>query len=109
MMENIKVPEKYKGHFKYESDGFWLYKGCILPGVSNLFFGGFACAIFMLLSFNVQAVWLCEVLRGKVKLPNWRGMNDEIDARKTLMHESAAMLPNSWIAGHLHSTLQFVE
>jgi hypothetical protein len=53
LMEDIKVSEQHRGKFKFESDGFWLYKGCILPGVSNLYFSGFATAIFMLLVFNI--------------------------------------------------------
>lgn len=93
--------------FTVEKDGFWLYRGCIQPGATNLFFAGHALAIFMLSAYNIHAVWLTEVLRGKVELPSHKEMQEERDARREL-HRRQMSIP-TFVSAHLNSTIPLID
>lgn len=68
--------------FKPDEDGLWLYRNTILPGVKNFAVVGIVNTYCNPLYTNVQAVWLAEVLRGKVRLPADLEMSQDVDRRK---------------------------
>ena len=55
--------------FPVEDDGIWLYRNTIHPKYKNLAFLGMIHTNFNLLYMDIQAVWLTEVLRGRVRIP----------------------------------------
>ena len=66
----------------------WRYRGIILPGVRNYaVIGNVATTRTMVLS-NLQAVWLAEMLRGKVRLPSDEEMKRDIEKRKEYMKKT---------------------
>ena len=93
--------------FNVEKDGFWLYRGAIQPGATNIYFAGHAVAIFMLSVYNVQAIWFSEILRGKVKLPSTKEMQEEIEWRKDLARRKMAV--PSFVSGHLFSSIPMID
>lgn len=65
--------------FSMDNFGFekkWLYKNTILPEVKNLAFLGLSRLASSPLYANLQAFWLCEVLRGAFSLPSVTDMNE---------------------------------
>ena len=67
-------------HFGLEdSDGdIFLYRYILKPGIKNIAAIGWLETFFNPLIYNIQAVWLAEVLRGKVKLPSVKEMEIDI-------------------------------
>jgi len=63
-------------------DGFYLYRHIVNPNVPTLFFVGRAATITCILTFNLQACWLANVLSGKVQLPSAEGMRQNIEEMK---------------------------
>ena len=61
----------------------------------------------MLVTYNVQAVWLTEILRGKVKLPSIKDMQDDTDERKSILRKRMAI--PTFVSAHLQSTIPFVD
>ena len=98
---------KSNHNFNVEKDGLWLFRGSIEPGVTNIFFAGHSVAIWMLLTFNVQAIWLTEILRGKVKLPSNKEMEEETIERKTIMRKRMPI--PTFVSAHLVSTIPYVD
>jgi len=67
---------------KAEEDGLWMYRNTLLPGVKNFAVVGIINTYCNPLYTNIQAVWLAEVLRGRVRLPGDFAMNEDIIRRK---------------------------
>ena len=65
-----------------EKDGLWLYRNTILPKVKNLAVVGIINTYCNPLYTNIQAVWLSEVLRGRVRLPGEFKMIEDVKERK---------------------------
>lgn len=65
-----------------EKDGMWMYRNTILPNVKNLAVVGIINTYCNPLYTNIQAIWLAEVLRGRVRLPGEYKMTEDIKERK---------------------------
>lgn len=64
------------------STDLWMYRNALLPGVKNFAIMGLINTYCNPMYTNLQAVWLNDVLRGRVKLPSNGMMKDDIDKRK---------------------------
>ena len=60
----------------------WRYRNVISPGLKNCAVIGIVNTYCNTLQTNLQAVWLAEVLRGKIKLPSLSEMKKDIEDRK---------------------------
>lgn len=67
---------------KPEEDGLWMYRNTIIPGLKNFAVVGIINTYCNPLYTNIQAIWLSEVLRGRVRLPGDFAMNEDIIKRK---------------------------
>lgn len=67
---------------KAEQDGLWMYRNTLIPGMKNFAIVGIINTYCNPLYTNIQAVWLSEVLRGRVRLPGDFAMNEDIINRK---------------------------
>lgn len=65
-----------------EEDGLWLYRNILVPGKKNLAVIGIVNTYCNPLYTNMQAVWLAEVLRGRVCLPSEIKMHEDVNERK---------------------------
>lgn len=65
-----------------EQDGLWLYRNVLVPGKKNLAIIGIVNTYCNPLYTNMQAVWLAEVFRGRVRLPGEVKMYDDVNERK---------------------------
>jgi dimethylaniline monooxygenase (N-oxide forming) len=63
-------------------DGFYLYRHMTNPKVPGLFFVGRASTISSILTYSLQARWLVNVLKQKVRLPSNEQMTDNIETMK---------------------------
>ena len=71
------LPEPVRKRIEFEGDGYYLYRQMIHPGVPRLaFIGSNAATYINILTHNLQARWLTEVIKGNVTLPS----NSEIEA-----------------------------
>ena len=69
-------------------DVFWLYRGVVDPRIRNFAVVGYGNFVFNQLKFNLQAAWLCDVLRGAVSLPSIAVMKNEVQSFKAAMTEA---------------------
>ena len=65
-----------------DDDGLWLYRNTISPSLKNFAAIGIVNTYCNPLYTNIQAVWLSEVLRGRVRLPGDYKMIEDIKERK---------------------------
>ena len=65
-----------------EEDGIWMYRNTIIPGKKNFAIVGLINTYCNPLYTNIQALWLSEVLRGRVRLPSEGYMQDDVFDRK---------------------------
>ena len=71
------------GQFDFEEDGLYLYRQMIHPDVPNLaFVGSNATTYINILTHNLQARWLVELLNGRHSLPSRSEMWSEIMTTK---------------------------
>jgi dimethylaniline monooxygenase (N-oxide forming) len=68
--------------FKADNDGLWMYRNTIIPGVKNFAVVGIINTYCNPLYTNMQAVWLSEVLRGRVRLPGDFAMSEDVIRRR---------------------------
>jgi len=61
----------------------------------------------MLSAYNIHAVWLTEVLRGKVELPSDKGMQEERDTRKDTYRRKCTI--PAVVLGSLHSSIPLID
>jgi dimethylaniline monooxygenase (N-oxide forming) len=76
------LPEQVRVAIKFEEDGFYLYRHMLHPDVPNIVFVGSASTICSILTYNLQARWLAELIRGKHQLPSKDVMLREIEDMK---------------------------
>jgi len=76
------LPESLFKRFNFEKDGLYLYRQMLHPDVSNLVFVGLASTIISILTYNLQARWLCELIKGKNRLPAHEDMMQNIEEIK---------------------------
>ena len=68
-----------------KDEAFWLYQGIIDPKIRNfavIGYGNVACTV---LKVNLQAAWLCDLLRGSVSLPSPATMQAQVQAYEAAM------------------------
>jgi dimethylaniline monooxygenase (N-oxide forming) len=64
-------------------DGFYLYRHIYNPQLPGLYFIGRASSISSILTYSLQALWLADVVCGRVSLPSQAEMNANIEQMKT--------------------------
>mmetsp|Transcript_5330 Transcript_5330/g.5287 ORF Transcript_5330/g.5287 Transcript_5330/m.5287 type:complete len:268 (-) Transcript_5330:853-1656(-) len=65
-----------------ENDGLWMYRNTLIPDKKNFAVVGITNTYCNPLYTNMQTVWLSEVLRGRVNLPGYPRMVDDIKQRR---------------------------
>ncbi|MGH8594955.1 MAG: flavin-containing monooxygenase [Gammaproteobacteria bacterium] len=73
---------KARSSINFEEDGFYLYRQMVHPDVPNLFFIGSASTLSNILTYNLQARWLGELIEGHHRLPLREDMLQEIEEIK---------------------------
>jgi len=63
-------------------DGFYLYRHIMNQNVPGLFFIGRASTILSILTYNLQAYWLVNVLKENVRLPSNEEMSQNIESMR---------------------------
>ena len=69
------------------SGNFRLYRSVLPIGVRNLAFNGYNSSFFSQLNCEIGALWLADLMGGKLKLPAADVQNQTIDARLAWMEE----------------------
>ena len=77
------LPEKARANIEFEEDGFYLYRQMVHPNVPNLLFVGAAATFSNILTQNLQARWLGELIQGNHSIPARETMLQEIEEIKT--------------------------
>ena len=73
---------KARSSINLEEDGFYLYRQMVHPDVPNLLFIGSASTISSMLTCNLQARWLGELIKGHHRLPLREDMLREVEEMK---------------------------
>ncbi len=77
------LSEEILNRLGIEDDGYYLYRHMVHPDLPNLvFLGCNAYTYEAILTFNLQARWLTELLKGKFSLPDLATMRREIEDMK---------------------------
>lgn len=76
------LPESVMSRLNFEDDGFYLYRHILNPQVPNLAFIGIMSTISNMLTYNLQALWLCELIKGTHQLPSGDEMQESIEQLK---------------------------
>lgn len=77
------LPDAVRERLRFENDGYYLYRHVLHPDVPNLvFIGSDATTFSCILTVNLQARWLAELLRGRHRLPSREVMLQEISDMK---------------------------
>jgi hypothetical protein len=77
------LAEDIRRRIGFEEDGYYLYRQIVHPDVPNLaFIGSNAATYINILTHNLQARWLTELLRGTHQLPDRNVLFAEIEAMK---------------------------
>lgn len=76
------LSEKARSSIDFEDDGFYLYRQMAHPDVPHLFFIGSASTISSILTYNLQARWLGELIKGHHRLPSREHMRREVEDLK---------------------------
>jgi hypothetical protein len=69
------------------SGNFRLYRSMLPVGVPNLAFNGYNSSFFSQLNCEIGALWLADLMGGKLSLPTAEDQNRSIDARLAWMEE----------------------
>ena len=72
----------------FAHDGLYLYRQMIHPQIQRLAFVGYAATIASVLTYNLQARWLADVLDGRHRLPTKELMQTDIAAQRAWKQES---------------------
>jgi len=76
------LSERLRSRFPVEEDGLYLYRQMLHPDVPDLVFIGNASTISSILTYNLQARWLVELISGSFQLPSSDEMRHEIEKMK---------------------------
>jgi dimethylaniline monooxygenase (N-oxide forming) len=82
------LPEMVRSRIKFEEDGIYLYRQMVHPDVPNLVFIGHASTVINILTYNLQARWLGELIKGRHRLPSREDMLRTIEAMKAWKRKS---------------------
>lgn len=97
------LPEEVRCRIGFEDDGYYLYRQMFHPAVPNLaFVGSNATTYINILTHNLQARWLTELLRGIHKLPDKTAMMEEIEAMKSWKRRIVPPSTSRAATLHLH-------
>lgn len=97
------IPEVFRERIRFEDDGFYLYRQVFHPEVPNLaFIGSNATTYINILTHNLQARWLVELLRGSHELPSPDEMLQEIEAMKKWKRSNIPPSTSRAATLHLH-------
>jgi dimethylaniline monooxygenase (N-oxide forming) len=99
------LPEDIRRRIGFEDDGYYLYRQILHPDVPNLaFIGSNAATYINILTHNLQARWLTELMRGTHRVPGRDAMMAEIEAMKEWKREIVP--PSTARAATLHLHMQ---
>ena len=76
------LPAQLRTRLNFEKDGLYLYRQMVHPDVPNLVFIGQAATVINILTYNLQVRWLCELIKGRHRLPRRQDMRDNIEEIK---------------------------
>jgi dimethylaniline monooxygenase (N-oxide forming) len=76
------LPDSLRARFNFEKDGLYLYRQMIHPDVPHLVFIGHCATVINILTCNLQARWLGELIKGRHRLPAREAMIHNIEALK---------------------------
>jgi hypothetical protein len=76
------LPEPVRERLGFEDDGLYLHRQMVHPEVPGLVFIGHASTICSILTYNLQARWLGELIAGRHGLPDSEAMLREIEDMK---------------------------
>jgi dimethylaniline monooxygenase (N-oxide forming) len=95
--------EPVRNRINFEDDGYYLYRQIFHPAVPNIaFIGSNATTYINILTHNLQARWLTELLRGKHQLPDSAAMMEEIEAMKSWKRRIVPPSTSRAATLHLH-------
>ncbi len=77
------LPETVRSRLHFEEDGLYLYRQMVHPDVGHLAFIGYATTISSILTYNLQARWLAELIGGTFRSPSREEMLRDIEVMKT--------------------------
>ena len=99
------LSEEIRRRIGFEKDGCYLYRQVFHPDLPNLaFIGSNAATYINILTHNLQARWLTELLRGTHRLPDRETMRAEIEIVKCWKRR--IIPPSSSRAATLHLHMQ---
>jgi len=104
------LPQPLYAQLGFEKDGLYLYRQMLHPNVANLAFIGQASTVINILTYNLQARWLCELIKGTHKLPTRENMLRNIEEvkiwkRKRMPYSSARSARLIFHMQHYHDEL----
>jgi dimethylaniline monooxygenase (N-oxide forming) len=73
------LPENVMAGLHMEEDGLYMYRHIVPPHVPNVAFIGGASSFISIMTYNIQARWLCELIKGSHQLPPREAMLQEIE------------------------------
>lgn len=76
------LDEEVHRAFDFSDDGLYLYRQILHPQNEGLAFVGYASTIASVLTYNLQARWLTDVLDGRHTLPTQDAMLADIEAQR---------------------------
>lgn len=76
------LPDAVLANINIEEDGYYLYRHMLHPDVANLIFIGCTSTICSILTYNLQARWLAELIKRNHQLPSGDAMLQEIEEMK---------------------------
>lgn len=76
------LEENLRHALEFANDGLYLYRQMLHPQIEGLAFVGYASTIESVLTYNLQARWLADVLDGKQELPPKDLMQADIEAQR---------------------------
>ena len=101
------LPQSVLDRMDAGDDGIYLYRHMLHPNVPGLIFIGAAATYASILTYNLQARWLVDLINGQHQLPSEEAMHDDIRLMKAwkrkLMphgHERASRLSLHMMSYH---------
>jgi hypothetical protein len=99
------LPEGIHRRIGFEEDGYYLYRQIFHPSIPKLaFIGSNATTYINILTHNLQARWLVELLKGTHELPDAKAMQKEIEEMKVWKRK--VVPPSKARAATLHLHMQ---
>jgi dimethylaniline monooxygenase (N-oxide forming) len=97
------LPQSVRDRMGFEDDGYYLYRQMLHPDVPGLVFIGSNAATYInILTHNLQARWLTQLLKGSHSLPSKDSMLEEIEAVKNWKRRIIPPSGNRAATLHLH-------